>query len=207
MTDNGDRTNNDAPGSIGGLPAAAPSPDNDLRDYSATHVLPNGTTILIRAVRPDDKPRFRAAFANLERNSIYRRFLGYKKELTEAELGHATDVDFDRVVALVATVGSGDAEAIIAGARYVSDPGPAPHCNAEIAFLVEEDYQGQGIAGCLLNHLVRIACAKGLSQLYADVLANNRLMLTVFEHSGLPMRRTQVQDVIHVTLSLERGTR
>jgi GNAT superfamily N-acetyltransferase len=207
MTDNGGRTNNDARGSIGDSPAATPSPGNDLRDYSATHVLPNGTTILIRTVRPDDKPRFQAAFANLERDSIYRRFLGHKKELTSADLEHATEVDFDRVVALVATVGSGDAEAIIAGARYVSDPGPAPHCNAEIAFLVEEDYQGQGIAGCLLNHLVRIACAKGLSQLYADVLANNRLMLTVFEHSGLPMRRTQVQDVIHVTLSLERGTR
>jgi RimJ/RimL family protein N-acetyltransferase len=207
MTDNGDRTNNDAPGSIGDSPAATPSPENDLQDYSATHVLPNGTTILIRAVRPDDKPRFRAAFANLERNSIYTRFLGYKKELTDAELEHATDVDFDRVVALVATVGSGDAEAIIAGARYVSDPSSAPHCNAEIAFLVEEDYQGQGIARCLLDHLVRIACAKGLSQLYAEVLANNRPMLTVFERSGLPMRKTQCQDVIHVTLSLERGTR
>jgi GNAT superfamily N-acetyltransferase len=207
MTDNGDHTNKDALGSIGDSPAAMPSPEDDLRNYSAVSVLPDGTTILIRAVRPDDKPRFRAAFANLERNSIYRRFLGYKKELTDADLEHATEVDFDRAVALVATAGSGDAEAIIAGARYVSDPGPAPHCNAEIAFLVEEDYQGQGIAGCLLDHLVRIACAKGLSQLYADVLANNRPMLTVFERSGLPMRKTQFQDVIHVTLSLDRGTR
>ena len=95
--------------------------ENDLRNYSATHVLSNGTTILIRAVRPDDRPRFRAAFASLDRNSIYKRFLGYKKELTDAELEHATEVDFDRVVALVATVGSGDAETIIAGARYVSE--------------------------------------------------------------------------------------
>jgi RimJ/RimL family protein N-acetyltransferase len=209
MTDNRDRTstNNDAPGSIGSSPVATPSPEIDLRDYSATHVLADDTTILIRPVRPDDKPRFRDAFANLERGSIYRRFLSYKKELTDADLEHATEVDFDRVVALAATVGSGDAETIIAGARYVSDPGPAPHRNAEIAFLVEEDYQGRGIAGCLLDHLVRIACAKGLSQLHADVLANNRPMLTVFERSGLPMRKTQFQDVIHITLSLEQGTR
>src|SRR5690349_19638852 len=132
--------------------------------------------------------------------------LSHKKELTDADLEHATEVDLDRVVALVATVGLGDAEAIIAGARYVSDPGPAPHCNAEIAFLVEEDYQGRGIARCLLDHLVRIACAKGLSQLHADVLANNRPMLTVFERSGLPIRKTQFQDVIHVTLSLDQRT-
>ena len=41
------------------------------------------------------------------------------------------------------------------------NPGSAPHLRAEIAFLVEEDYQGQGIARCLLDHLVRIACARG----------------------------------------------
>jgi GNAT superfamily N-acetyltransferase len=181
------------------------SPKNDLRDYSVTHVLPNGTPIRIRAVRPADKPRFQAAFANLERNSVYRRFLSYKRELTDADLEHATEVDFDRVVALVATVGSAEAETIIAGGRYASDPDPAPHCKAEIAFLVEEDYQGQGIAGCLLDHLVRIARARGVSQLYAHVLANNRPMLTVFERSGLPVQKTRFQDVIHITLSLERG--
>jgi GNAT superfamily N-acetyltransferase len=163
--------------------------------------------MLIRAARPDGKGRFRTAFANLEPGSIYRRFMSYKKELTDAALEHATNVDFDRVVALVATVGSKDAEAIVAGARYVPDPSPAPHCGAEVAFLVEEEHRGQGIAGCLLDHLVRIACAKGLSQLYADVLANNRPMLTVFERSGLPMRKTQFQDVLHITLSLDQGTR
>jgi RimJ/RimL family protein N-acetyltransferase len=207
MTGNRDYTSNDAPGSAGGSPVAMTSPEIDLRDCSVMHVLTDGTTIRIRPVRPDDKPRFRDAFANLERGSIYRRFLSYKKELTDADLEHATEVDFDRVVALIATVGSGDAETIIAGARYVSEPGPDSHCNAEIAFLVEEDYQRRGIAGCLLDRLVRIACAKGLSQLHADVLANNRPMLTVFERSGLPMRKTQFQEVIHITLSLEQGTR
>jgi RimJ/RimL family protein N-acetyltransferase len=207
MTNNGDRTNNDTPDSICASPVAMQSARRDLRNYSATQVLANGTTILIRAVRPDDKPRFRTAFASLDRDSIYKRFLSYKKELTDADLEHATDVDFDRVVALVATVGSGDTETIIAGARYVSDPGPAPHSQAEIAFLVEEDYQGQGIAGCLLDHLVRIARARGLSHFYAEVFANNRPMLSVFERRGLPMQKRQCQDVIHVTLSLEQETR
>ena len=132
------------------------------------------------------------------------RFMGYKKDLTEAELEQATNVDFDRVVALVATVGSGDAETIIAGSRYVTDAGPDPNRQAEIAFLVEEDFQGQGIAGCHLGHLIRIARIKGLSRFYAEVLANNRAMLAVFERSGLPIQKKLFQDVIHVTLSLER---
>jgi RimJ/RimL family protein N-acetyltransferase len=166
------------------------------------HPLPNGTSILIRAVRPDDKARFRAAFGNLERDSIFTRFFGYKKGLTEAELQQATDVDFDRVVALVATIGSGEAETIIAGARYVSDPEPGPHKCAEVAFTVEEDYQGQGIAGCLLDCLIRIARARGLTQFDADVLTSNWPMLAVFARSGLPIQKQQLQDVVHVTLML-----
>jgi GNAT superfamily N-acetyltransferase len=202
MTASGDRISNERPGSIGNSPAK-PRTDGSPRNYSATHVLRNGTAILIRAVRSGDKMLFRTAFHNLDRDSIYTRFMGFKKDLTEAELEQATNVDFDRVVALVATVGSGDAETIIAGARYVTDAGPAPHSHAEIAFLVEEDSQGQGIASYLLGHLIRIARAKRLSRFYADVLANNRAMLIVLGRSGLPMQKKQFQDVIHVTLSLE----
>ena len=168
------------------------------------HVLPNGTSILIRAVRPDDKERLRAAFGGLEKTSIYTRFFGHRKELTEAELEQATNVDFDRVVALWATtIDSGGAEIIIGGGRYVRNADPASRPDAEVAFAVEEDYHGQGIASCLLGHLVRIARSKGLAQFEADVLAANRPMLAVFAHSGLPMRQQSARDVIHVTLSLE----
>ena len=206
MTGRGDHISNEQPNSISNSPAKLPT-DGSLRNYSATHVLRNGTAILIRTVRSGDKMLFRTAFHNLDRDSIYTRFMGYKKDLTEAELEQATNVDFDRVFALVATVGSGDTEAIVAGARYVADAGPAPHSHAEIAFLVEEDYQRQGIARCLLGHLIGIARAKGLSRFYADVLANNRAMVTVFERSGLPTQKRQFQDVIHVTLSLEQEVR
>jgi RimJ/RimL family protein N-acetyltransferase len=166
------------------------------------HVLPNGTSILIRAIRPDDRERLRAAFDNLDRRSVYTRFFGYKKELTETELEQATNVDFDRVVALVAVIGPEGAETIIGGARYMRNDGPASRLSAELAFTVEEDYQGQGIARYLLGHLVDIARGKGLLHFDADVLATNRPMLAVFARSGLPMRQQHDQDVIRVTLSL-----
>jgi GNAT superfamily N-acetyltransferase len=191
-------------------PVSAPSGvtrtvEPDLLNFAVTHALPNGTSILIRAIRPDDKERLGAAFRNLESRSVYTRFFGYKKELTAADLDQATYVDFDEVVALVATVGSDGAETIIAGARYVRDADPASRLSAEVAFTVEEDYQGRGIARCLLGHLVGIARGKGLLQFKADVLATNQPMLTVFARSGLPMQRQQDQGVIRVTLSLAAG--
>jgi hypothetical protein len=121
----GDRISKKLPSSVDNSPAK-PRTGGNPRNYSATHVLRNGTAILIRAVRSGDKVLFRTAFHNLDRDSVYTRFMGYKKDLTEAELEQATNVDFDRVVALVAVVESGDAETIIAGARYVADVGPAP---------------------------------------------------------------------------------
>jgi GNAT superfamily N-acetyltransferase len=182
--------------------AAMGAKETDLQNFAAAHVLPNGTRVVIRAIRPDDKDRLSAAFGNLESESIYTRFFHRKTALTEAELKQATEVDFDRVVALVATVGSGEAETIIAGGRYMCADGPEPPARAEVAFLVEEDYRGQGIAGLILDHLARIARGRGIMEFDAEVLAGNRPMLAVFARSGLKMRRQQAEDVIHVTLTL-----
>lgn len=202
MTDNAKRTDN-----CPATPVSAPTrvTETDLRDFAVTHVLPNGASIKIRAVRPDDKEHLRAAFGKLDRTSIYTRFFGHRKELTETELEQAINVDFDRVVALWATIDSGGAEIIIGGGRYLRNAEPASLLGAEVAFAVEEDYHGQGIASCLLSHLVRIARNKGLLQFEADVLAANRPMLAVFARSGLPMQQQRARDVIHVTLSLHAG--
>jgi GNAT superfamily N-acetyltransferase len=183
MTGTAKRPGNGLPTPVLAPSTLARATETDLQGFVATHVLPNGMSILFRAIRPDDKERLRAAFGNLESGSIYTRFFGHKKELTEAELDLATNVDFNRVVALVATCGADAAETIIAGARYVCDPAPALQRSAEVAFIVEEDYQGQGIASCLLSHLVRIARGKGLRWFKADVLTVNRPMLAVFARS------------------------
>jgi GNAT superfamily N-acetyltransferase len=182
--------------------AAMSANETDLRNFAARHVLPRGTPIVVRVIRPDDKARLLNAFGNLESGSIYTRFFHHKTELTEAELKQATEVDFDRVVALVVTVGSGETETIIAGGRYICLEGPVPLKRAEVAFVVEEDYQGQGIAGLILDHLARIARSRGIVEFDAEVLAANRPMLTVFARSGLTMLRQQADNVINVALSL-----
>ena len=128
-----DAKHNDRPSTLVSASASATQvTESNLQAFSAAHVLPNGTSILIRAVRPDDKERLRAAFDELERASIYTRFFGYKKALTEAELEQATNVDFDRIVALWATVGSGGAEIIIGGGRYVRNTEPASRPSATL---------------------------------------------------------------------------
>lgn len=173
------------------------------REYAAAERLKDGTAVTVRAIRPDDRRRLGEAFAKLEPGSVYTRFFGHRGQPSDEELRAAVEVDFERTVALVVTVpdGGGD-ETIIGAGRYVLHGAPAPGAAAEVAFTVEEDFQGQGIAGLLLRHLVVIARRQGVARLIAEVLAGNRAMQAVFARSGLPMTSAIEDGVAHVTLSL-----
>jgi len=178
----------------------------DVRSYSVEETLKNGTAVRIRGVRADDKKRISEAFRNLENESIYKRFFQYKKALTDEELKAATEVDFENEIALMVTIGEKETETIIGAARYVAFDTAGAQRSAEVAFVVEEDYQGLGIAGITLRHLAGIAKDKGVAQFHAEVLQENRGMLAVFKRSGFPMKQESAEGIVHVTLSL-RGER
>jgi GNAT superfamily N-acetyltransferase len=174
----------------------------DPRKYFVRENLEDGTEVTVRAIRSEDGPVIRDVFSTLDGESIYRRFFSPKKELSAAELSQLTTIDFDRVVALVATAPTSRGEALIAGARYATGTGDRPQ-SAELAFLTVGTHRGRGTASLLLRHLVQIARDVGLSRFEADVLAENQPMLNVFRRSGLPTVQRRDGNVIHITLSLE----
>jgi GNAT superfamily N-acetyltransferase len=175
---------------------------DDVANYTIVEPLRDQRPVTIRAIRPGDKELFREAFNGLEASSIYLRFFGPRKELTDRELIQATEVDFIRTVALVACVQEGTRERIVGGGRYIALEGPDPPSAAEIAFVVEENYHGQGIASILLKHLLLIGREQGISRFEADVLHANKKMLRVFERTGLPVVTKATSDSIHVTMKL-----
>ncbi len=175
----------------------------NAKTFESVETLKNGATIRIRAIRPEDKAGVVEAFRRLEPTTVYTRFFQPKRSLSNAELKAATEIDFENVVALVVTVESGGREVIIGGGRYLMVDPSELRRSAEIAFLVEEDYHGLGIAGRVLEHLVRLARQNGVGQFEAEVLPQNKAMLAVFAHSQLPMKQELTEGVIHVTLSLD----
>jgi GNAT superfamily N-acetyltransferase len=76
---------------------------------------------------------------------------------------------------------------------------------AEVAFTIEEDYHGKGLASMLLGLLAGIAREHGIVRFEAEVLAGNASMLSVFEHSGLPLTSKNDHGVIHVTMDLHNS--
>ena len=177
----------------------------DAKNYSVQEILKNGLQITIRAIRPDDRDAFMAAFEELEERTKQLRFFAPKEHITPGELKEATEVDFVRTIALVACIKDGAGEKIIGGGRYIAFGNADPPDRAEVAFTVEEDYHGLGIAGKLLRHLLVIAREKGISEFHAEVLPENKGMLAVFGRSGLPMKQEFADGVVHVILSLVGG--
>ena len=175
------------------------------RHYVAAEILRSGLPITIRAVRSDDRPRLVRAFGELAQEWVRERLFSYKSELRSAELSRIAERDFFTDVMLVATMPFEDDEIIIGGARYVAHDAPEGAREADIAFMVEESYQGLGVAGRLLKHLAAIAHLCGISRFVTAVLPENRPMLAVFERSGLPIRRRRSDDAVHVTLTLEQS--
>jgi len=179
---------------------------NELREFQQPDALRDGTPIMIRIARTDDRQRLVAAFAKLDPQSIYTRFFGYRKELSESLLGHLDAPDFDSFVALLVTLGSGADEVVIGAASYVVlDPSAAAGLTAEVAFLVEEDFHGQGLAGKLLAALIDVARRRGITRFDADVLAGNAAMLRVFRRAGLPMTTSREGGAIHLAMELAAG--
>ena len=133
----------------------------DTKDFEQTETLKNGVTVRIRAIRPADKAAITDAFVRLDPESVYTRFFQAKGSLSDQELKAATEVDFENVVALVVTIQSGGEETIIGGGRYLAFDRPSVR-SAELAFAVEEDYHGLGIAGRILKHLAHIARERGV---------------------------------------------
>jgi GNAT superfamily N-acetyltransferase len=177
---------------------------NNVSDYRADERLKDGRAVAVRAIRADDKERVKAAFQLLDAESIYTRLFAYKEELSEDDLRKLTEVDFTTQVALVVALASGKRETIIAGGRYFAFDGADGRRHAEVAFMVEEDYQGLGIAGMVLRHLAGIARSQGIVCFEAEVLPANRAMLRVFARSGLPMEQRSADDTIQVRMSLEQ---
>jgi acetyl coenzyme A synthetase (ADP forming)-like protein len=171
----------------------------DLRDYAVEEILRDGGSIHVRAIRPDDRERLAEHFHRLSERSVRFRFMGMKRELSEGDLDYFTRPDFVRHIGLVATLREGGAERIIGVGRYVADDEDPV---AEVAFAVADEHQGRGIGTLLLEHLLRVARERGITEFRADVLGDNNQMLDVFRHSRLRVGRATDAGVIHLSFPI-----
>jgi RimJ/RimL family protein N-acetyltransferase len=161
--------------------------------------LNDGTRLHIRPIRPEDAPRLIAFYDRLSRHTAYQRFFSAMRRLPPDWARMLATVDYQRRLALVAERGQPDASEIEAVARYepTDDPG-----TVEVAFVVQDGYQGRGLGVVLLGRLLDAAHARGIRRFRAFVLGDNRVMLDLLARFTDIRKRTLDAGV--VTLDFER---
>jgi RimJ/RimL family protein N-acetyltransferase len=166
--------------------------------YSVIEHLHDGRAVEIRGLRPHDRDGMLAAIDRTSSQSLHRRFFVPKRGLSEHEVSFFMNIDFENHVALVAQVDEQGRSVIVGGGRYiVVKPG-----QAELAFVVVDEYQGKGIGTALLRHLIAIARESRLHELSAEILAENTAMLKVFSRFGFQAAPSRDPQVRHLALRL-----
>jgi GNAT superfamily N-acetyltransferase len=127
--------------------------------------------VLIRPIRADDGERLSASHERLSPESRYRRFLSAKPELTGADVRYLVEVDGIDHIALVVTQPSLPGEPIVAVARCIRVPGSPD--TGEVAIVVADALQGQGIGTRLVGRLAALAVAQGITRFRATMLSEN----------------------------------
>jgi RimJ/RimL family protein N-acetyltransferase len=162
--------------------AAAAAYDRGLaREGTGEHVvLRDGSEVLIRPVRPEDKPLFVAGWAHLSEQTVYRRFLQPRDSLKVDELAFFTEIDHVDHEAIGAL--AGDTREGVGVARYVRDK-ERPHV-AEAAVIVVDAWQSRGLGGKLLRRLTARAKENRIRVFSGVMFAENEAMLNLFQQLG-----------------------
>ena len=156
----------------------------------------DGGTVHVRPITPDDADRLVAFHGRQSPESIYFRFFSPRPRLSAAEVRRLTTVDHRDRVAFVALLD----DDLIGVARYdtlrESD-------EAEVAFFIDDEHHGRGLATLLLEYLAAAARDNGLKTFFAHVLPSNRKMLGVFRQTGFEVATRFADGVIEVRFDVE----
>jgi RimJ/RimL family protein N-acetyltransferase len=181
-------------------------PDQDEWSMSVdalrlTHdlTLRDGSVVRVRAIRADDTARLQSFHAHLSMDSIIWRFFRSVPSLSDEQARQFTHVDYRDRMALLATRGDGVTEEILAVVRYDRLAGERA---AEVAFVVNDAWQGHGLATALLHDLAAYAHAHDVERFVALTMGSNVRMLEVLHNCGFPCRTRYDGGDIIATLDI-----
>ncbi len=163
--------------------------------------LSDGSSLLLRPIRPEDEPLLVAMFAKSSREDIRLRFFAPLREFSHAFAARLTQIDYDREMALCAmSPPEAGPEEMIGAVRLIIDPNGE---SAEFAVFVRTDYKGRGLGYRLMAEILAYAYGRNVGHIFGEVLAENSSMLNVAEALGFKLTRSRDDPgVVHVDLPL-----
>jgi acyl-CoA hydrolase/GNAT superfamily N-acetyltransferase len=163
-------------------------------------VLKNGLKIHVRAIKLTDEPMIKDLFYHLSESSVYFRYFAPRKSMPHENLEKYINVSEEQGLSIVATIGPRENRRIIAESRYLLQPDKQL---ADVAFMVDEEFHGYGIATFLLNYMMEIAKERGVKGFTAEVLASNLPMLKVFDKVQYVQHKKSSQGIVSLVFRFD----
>lgn len=154
-----------------------------LETYRTTK---KGYEVLLRPVKISDEDLLKDFFYSLSDQSLYRRFMSLRKDMSHERLQEFVVIDYSKEMVILAVKPEEEKEEVVGVGQYSILE--STH-TAEVAFAVRDEHQDKGIGTELLRYLTYLAQRQGLHGFTADVLTENRPMLHVFQEMGFDMHK------------------
>ena len=177
--------------------------DLDRRSFERRFTAPNGKEIHMRPILPTDEDMMRDLFYACSAETLYHRFFTKLQSMPHRKLKKFVNIDYVKNMALVSVTREDEHEMIVAVGRYSIDKASNA---AEVAFIVRDDWQGQGLGVSMFHQLLEVARKRGITKFTADVLHDNGRMLHIF-HKCAPtsIQSTLEGGVYHLSFSIRPG--
>ena len=168
-------------------------------EISCTQTFKENLVIHFRAIKPSDEEGMRRLFYRFSDESVYARYFGHLNAMPHVKMQAYVNVDWSQTVSIIGIIDKADKDHVIAEARFIKIPGQP---SAEVVFVVDEDYQGYGIATFLYRLLAETARKKDITTFTADVLFSNTGMMKVFKKGGFPMNTQLEEGIYHLEIDI-----
>ena len=157
--------------------AICPYPDKYVRQVT----LRDGANVLLRPIQPEDEPMWHALVARCSERSLWLRFRYVFKKTTHEMATRFCFIDYDRTMAIVAEVGSGDDKQLVGVGRLLAD---ADHQEAEYAVIVDDQWQSRGLGTLLTDYCLKICRDWGIDRVLLETTTDNQGMQSLATRYG-----------------------
>lgn len=151
----------------------------DLRQWERHDVLPDGTRVLVRPLRPEDAALYPEFFREVTPEDARLRFFGPMRELSADRIEQFTHLDYDRAMAFIALDEAGGRMLGVVRLHFDED-----RQGGEFAVIVSSRLKTHGLGWLLMQRMIDYAKAVGLKQVHGQVLAENAIMLRLCAELG-----------------------
>ena len=149
------------------------------------HRLADGTGVTIRPIRREDRVCEREFLKGLSWETSYYRFHSFISAPSDSLVHFLTDIDYDRHMAFVCTVNTERGDEVVGEARYVVNP---DGMSCDFGIMIADAWHKSGVAGLLMETLIRTARERGLERMEGLVLTRNVRMLRFARALGFEVR-------------------